>query len=187
MKRCTPRAMPTTGAIAILALTGAASPALGAPHARSGERVSALDRQSLQSSIAGDRSEIRGGHLAQRRGQSQAVRSLGARLVTDHTMMLRNSVVLARRFGIAVPSGPTAMQRQQLRTAARFRGRAFDQRYTRLEIAGHQMAIADARREIRNGSNSAIRNDARTGLPILQTHLGLARSAQPAGTRGRGR
>jgi predicted outer membrane protein len=153
-------------------------------HARSTGRFSAWDEQWLMMSIQGDRFEIEGGMLAQQRGQNEKVKALGARLVTDHTKSLRESVVVARRLGIKVPDSPSPTQQWELRAVSQFSGNQFDRWYSDLEVQDHIQDITEARDEVHKGRNDRVQHLAASDLPVLKQHLALAQDALATVTTG---
>jgi hypothetical protein len=56
-------------------------------------------------------------------------------------------------------------------------GAAFDVLYAKTEISDHEQDISETTTEINNGSNSEVKQEAQTDLPILRTHLALAQQA----------
>jgi putative membrane protein len=167
---------------ALGAVIGAVVTAAPAGAAQVAAPVSAQDRQWMQTSAAGDIFEIRGGQMAEQKGQSQAVRALGARLVTDHTKTLNDARDLASKLGITLPSQPGPKMQAELSQFAAASGAAFDTLYTKTEISDHQQDISETTTEINNGSNSQVKQEAQTDLPILRTHLALAQQALAAVT-----
>ena len=178
------RTFPALGAAAVLGIGGAAASASaggGHRHAAEGSvqhaakrAYSAADMQYLQTGIEGDRFEIAGGKLAQQKGNSQGVKAYGARLVTDHTKSLKDATALAKRLGIKVPTSPAPSMQWELQTVGMFSGAEFDTAYVNLEAMDHQQDISEARDEVKDGTNAAIRKSAKTEIPTLQQHLKLA-------------
>jgi putative membrane protein len=162
---------------ALGAVIGAVVTAAPAGAAQVAAPVSAQDRQWMQTSAAGDIFEIRGGQMAEQKGQSQAVRALGARLVADHTKTLSDARDLASKLGITLPSQPGAKMQTELSQFAAASGAAFDVLYAKTEISDHEQDISETTTEINNGSNSEVKQEAQTDLPILRTHLALAQQA----------
>jgi putative membrane protein len=162
---------------ALGAVIGAVITAAPAGAAQVASPVSAQDRQWMQTSAAGDIFEIRGGQMAEQKGQSQAVRALGARLVADHTKTLSDARDLASKLGITLPSQPGAKMQTELSQFAAASGAAFDVLYAKTEISDHEQDISETTTEINNGSNSEVKQEAQTDLPILRTHLALAQQA----------
>jgi putative membrane protein len=140
-----------------------------------GKRFSAWDEQWLMSSIEGDRFEIAGGQLAQSKGDSSAVRDLGARLVADHSKSLQDAVDVAEHLGIDVPGEPSPSQQWELRAVAHLS--PFDHWYADLEVQDHMQDIQEAQDEVKKGCNRAIRHLAAEDLPVLRQHLALAEAA----------
>jgi putative membrane protein len=173
------RGLPVAAATIALCIAAAGATA-GAAGSRSTARFSAWDEQWLMMSIQGDRFEIAGGTLAASKGTTPQVRSLGARLVKDHSKSLRDASRVARRLGIKVPATPSPSQRWELKTVDAFTGSEFDRRYAELEVLDHQQDIQESKEEIKKGSNRDVRHAAHTDLPTLVEHLRLSRAALKA-------
>jgi putative membrane protein len=139
--------------------------------------VCGLDVYWLRSSIQGDVFEIRGGQLALQKSSNTAVRTLGQRLITDHTKSLQDALDLAKKYGISVKTEPTQTQQWQLEELSELSGAAFNHDYAQLEVADHQQDIEDAQSEVQMGCNKDIREDAANEIPTLQQHLQLAQQA----------
>jgi putative membrane protein len=141
---------------------------------------SSWDEEWLMMSIQGDRFEIAGGNLAQKKATTQTVRDLGARLVKDHTKSLKDATDVADELGIDVPDQPSPSQQWQLRAVAQFSGSEFDKWYSDLEVQDHLQDIQEAQDEVDKGCNDKIKQLAEDDLPVLQQHLELARAALAA-------
>src|SRR5205085_12235569 len=115
---------------------------------------SAWDEQWLEGAIEGDRFEVAGGRLAQRKGTDPKVKALGARLVKDHAASLKDAVALARRLGIEVPKTPSPSQEWELHAVNQFSGAQFDRNYAALEVQDHLQDITEARDEVEQGLNA---------------------------------
>jgi putative membrane protein len=159
-------------AAAILAV-----PAAGAKSSGSKSKVSAADEQYLQTSISGDRFEIIGGKLAEKKSKNPAVLKAASTIVSDHTKSLSDAIKLAHELKIDVPSSPTPSEVWELKVVAAAKGKAFNVLYSSLEVYDHLQDIDETSSEISEGTNSQIRDDARTELPMLKKHLRLARAA----------
>jgi putative membrane protein len=146
----------------------------GRHHGHGPGHYSAWDKQWLQTSIEGDLFEIQGGKLAQQQGDTQGVRDYGQRLVTDHTKSLQDATALANKLGIEVPKAPSPSMQWELQTVGSLNGAAFDAAYADLEAKDHQQDISEAQDEVSDGTNPAIRHDAKQEIPTLQQHLQIA-------------
>jgi len=150
--------------------------------AHAATKVSSQDQEYLQKSAAGDIFEIKGGEMAQQKGQSMQVKDLGARLKADHTKSLAETRDLAKKLGVTLPTQPDAKMQSLLTTFAAASGAAFDRTYAQGEVSDHQEDIADATKEVKQGSNSSVKQSASQELPILRTHLALSQQALSAVT-----
>jgi putative membrane protein len=142
--------------------------------------VSAADEQYLQTSISGDRFEIIGGKLAEKKSKNAAVLKAATTIVSDHTKSLSDAIKLAHQLNIDVPSSPTPSEIWELKVVAAAKGKAFNVLYSSLEVYDHLQDIDETSSEISEGTNPQIRDDAKTELPMLRKHLRLARAALSA-------
>jgi putative membrane protein len=161
-------------ALGVLATTGAVAASAQAAS------LSGLDKTYLSGSIQGDRFEIAGGKLALSKSQNAKVRALGARLVKDHGKSLAESSRMAHHFGLDVPKAPTPSQRWELQILGTLSGPAFDQWYSRLEVADHHQDITEAAGEVTDGTDQQVRSAAHDEIPILRQHLRLSQDALKA-------
>lgn len=155
----------------------AAAVAVPSAGAKSRFKVSAADRQYLKTAMAGDLFEMTGARLAKAISNNRAVIRLANTLLTDHTKSLEDAVKLARKLGIEVPKAPLPSMLWELKAVSSFRGKAFNRWYSSLEVSDHVQDIQETSDEIKDGTNPAVRADARTDLPMLREHLKLARAA----------
>jgi putative membrane protein len=155
----------------------AAVPTAAAKSSKSSSKVSAADEQYLQTSISGDRFEIIGGKLAEKKSKNAAVLKAATTIVSDHTKSLSDAIKLAHSLKIDVPSSPTPSEVWELKVVAAAKGKAFNVLYSSLEVYDHLQDIDETSSEISEGTNSQIRDDAKTELPMLRKHLRLARAA----------
>ncbi len=167
---------PACACLVVLAI--GAVPAAGAKSsAASSKKVSAADEQYLQTSISGDRFEIIGGKLAEKKSKNPAVLKLAKTLVSDHSKSLSDAIKLAHELKIDVPSSPTPSEIWELKVVGAAHGKAFNALYSSLEVYDHLQDIQETSDEISDGTNSQIRDDAKTELPMLKMHLRLSRHA----------
>jgi putative membrane protein len=161
-----------------LVLAAVAAAVASLPAAAASPSLSAWDKQWLMTSISGDRFEVAGGKLAQQKTQTPAVKALADRLVADHSKSLTESIALAQKLGVKVPSAPTPSMQWELKAVAAVTD--FDRWYSSLETQDHLQDIAEATAESAEGTNPEVRAAAKQELPLLKEHLALARKAQAA-------
>jgi putative membrane protein len=174
------RLVPLAASVCVVGALATASFASAHTSRTTRHHVSAWDREWLMSSIEGDRFEIIGGKVAEKKGANAVIRALGARLVADHTKSLVSAVALAHSLGVDVPKTPSPSEQWELKTVGRFSGAHFDKSYADLEVQDHIQDIQETGDEVKLGANRSVRKDAQTDLPVLKTHLALARAALAA-------
>jgi predicted outer membrane protein len=169
-----------TGLVVASALA-AAVPAIGtaAGGAKGNHtKLSGLDEEWTTAALQGDLFEIKGGKLAQKQAQSEAVKQLGQRLTTDHSEAYAKGSHLAKSLHIEVPTEPTYPEKWELQTVGAMSGAAFDQAYTSLEQLDHMQDIEDAKTEIEDGTNKMVIALAKTDLKMYREHLALVKKTE---------
>jgi putative membrane protein len=118
--------------------------------------------------------EIALGDVAQRKGNSQAVRDFGKRMIADHSQLETELQELAKKKGITLPSdaGPKAAALEDQLSADS--SAQFDEAYVQHMLAGHKQAISSFEDEIEQGRNEAFKSYAESALPIVQDHIRIA-------------
>lgn len=135
------------------------------------------DRAFLIAAEQGGNTEIQAGQIARQRGVSQLVRSLGMRMIADHTNAGNRLGLIARAQGMPVISSPGAQGMQTIAMLRSVSAMRFDRAYVRGQIAAHRQTIALLENEISSGTNRALRDWARMTLPTVRLHLSLFQSA----------
>lgn len=153
--------MRTRIGLAALALFAISSQALAA-ESRSDDFITAA--------IEGNLFEAKAGELAQAQGASEGVRKFGAMLAKDHAQAHDKSVKAAQSFGVRVPVGPSATQRDVLEGLAKLQGDRFDERFIASMYDDHLRDVARYQTQAKQGSD-AISKYAADTLPTLRDHL----------------
>jgi putative membrane protein len=152
----------TLAAAVVGALAVAAGPATAAP--------SQQDIQFLQQAHQTNLAEIAAGTLAQQKGDSQIVRDLGARFVSDHTSLDQALRSVAQALGVQLPATPNPQQQAvaaQLRAAS---GAAFDSLFVTTQFAGHTQAMRAGQTQIAQGSDPRAIKVATDAAPVIAAH-----------------
>jgi putative membrane protein len=158
------------GIAAVLVVPGTA--AYAAPSSQDSTYLKAAHQSNL--------AEIAGGTLAQQKGDSQQVKDLGARFVTDHTKLDAALKDTASALGVDLPSAPNAAQRA---LAARYQaasGSSFDALFVSTQMDAHMAAMKLGQTEIAQGSDSSVVKAAQSAAPVIAQHHTLLRDAASA-------
>jgi predicted outer membrane protein len=132
--------------------------------------VSAQDIQYLQQAHQTNLAEIAAGRLAQQKGNSQTVRNLGGKFVTDYTNLDHALVPVAQSLNVSLPSTPNSAQlavHNQLKAQS---GTQFDNLFVTSQFAGNTQALRAGRTEIASGSNPKVVTLARDSQPVIESH-----------------
>ncbi|MBR1170190.1 DUF4142 domain-containing protein [Bradyrhizobium liaoningense] len=139
--------------------------------------ASAKEKQSetfLKKAIEGNFAEVSMGELAQQNSQSDAVKSYGKMLSTDHGAANQKALDAAQALGMNPPSGPNAKQKAEHDKMSRMSGAGFDNMFATHMVADHQKDIAEYKKASK--SKDAAGEYASGQIDTLQKHLDAAKS-----------
>jgi putative membrane protein len=149
--------------LALLLMTGLtntpATPAETAP-----------DAGFLRAVHQADMAEIAAGGIAQARGVSPRVRSLGAEFVRDHTAIDHRLTVVARAAGVELPDTPSAAQLALTKKYQSVPAAAFDRLYLRTQLVAHTEAMAAGDAELAAGEDSRVKDLVAFAAPLVKAH-----------------
>jgi putative membrane protein len=133
-----------------------------------------LSETFLKKAIEGNFAEVSMGELAQQNGQSDAVKSFGRMLSTDHAAANQKALNAAQGLGMSPPSGPNAKKKADHDKMAKMSGPGFDKMFATHMVADHQKDIAEYKRASK--SKDAAGEYASGQIDTLQKHLDAAKS-----------
>jgi putative membrane protein len=160
-----------TAAIATVAITLAAAPAMAQP-------IGPADKTFATKAAAGGEAEVQLGQLARKNAEAPQVREFGERMVSDHTRANQALQEIGKQQEMTLPTVPDAANRATLERLANLNGRAFDSAYMHDMVQDHETDIADFRREAETGRDPALKAFAQEYLPMLEQHLRMAKAAE---------
>ena len=132
------------------------------------------DRQFAKEAASGGQAEVKLGQLAQSNGQSDAVKSFGQRMVTDHSKAGEELKQAAQKDGVQVDDTLSAKDQVTYDRLAKLHGAEFDRAYARTMTQDHEQDVAEFQKEASQGQSPAIKDFAKNTLPTLRAHLKLA-------------
>lgn len=138
--------------------------------------VSAQDKRFVKAAAQAGLSEVQEGQLAQQKGD-ESVKSVGTRMVTDHTKANDQLKTLAQTEGVNVPDAVNAKQSAQLQKLQGMSSSQFDHSYLADQKQAHLKAIKLFQKEAQSGTDPELKSFAASSLPMLQTHLSIIKSA----------
>jgi putative membrane protein len=130
----------------------------------------------LQDAIAGSIAEVQLGQLAQQNGGSADVKAFGQRLVTDHSKAMDQAAALAKTMNVQVPTEPEPEAQDEYQKLQGLKGAEFDKEFAQAMVQGHEQTIQKF--EEQSKGNDQVAQYAQQTLPVLQTHLDLAKKIE---------
>jgi putative membrane protein len=131
------------------------------------------DKTFITDAIQGNLAEIQMGQLAQQKGQSDAVKSFGQMLVSDHQANNEKATQVANQLGVTPPTQPSAKQKAAYDKLSKLSGAAFDRQFAQMMVMDHKQDIAKFQREAKK-TNDPLGQYASNSLPVLKKHLDAA-------------
>jgi putative membrane protein len=136
------------------------------------------DRNFARAAAAGGLAEVEFGKLAQQKGQSDAVKDFGGRMVEDHGKANDQLKALAKKDAIPLPEKLDPEHKAIHDRLAGLSGAAFDQAYVQAQVADHQSTAQLLEYEIGAGQDVDLKSFASQTLPIVLKHLEMAQHIQ---------
>lgn len=139
-----------------------------------GQAPSEQDKHWVHDAIEGGNGEVELGHLAQRKGNSDDVRRFGQHMVEDHTKLGMQVKAVAAKTGVNAPSGTAAGAMATKAELEVLSGDAFDKAYIKAMVKDHRDDLEAFQKEADGGTNPQIREAAKKGAQVVQSHLQMA-------------
>jgi putative membrane protein len=138
------------------------------------------DSKFVKEASAGGLAEVELGHLAQQKGQNQAVKDFGQHMVSDHTKANEELKAAAAGENMPVSTSLSASAAALKLKLEALSGATFDKSYMSAMVKDHQEDIAAFEKEASSGQNAKIKSFASKTLPTLGDHLAMAEKAAAA-------
>ncbi|MGP3959768.1 DUF4142 domain-containing protein [Nonomuraea sp. 3N208] len=133
------------------------------------------DRAWMRTIHQGNIAEIQTGRLAQGKGSTKPIKTIGKMLVQDHTAFDVKVAQLATQLGVQLPKSISSHQREEILQLRAAIGKDFDQEFLATMTNEHMAAIAATKKEISRGSSPAVVALAKAAVPTLEKHLSVLR------------
>lgn len=145
------------------------------------------DKKFVSMAVRGNMGEIAIGELAATKGSTDAVRSFGTKLKTDHTAANEKALALASSMHIRTPKRLPKQFQKQVDKLQKLSGPEFDSAFWSYNLRVHRRQVRLFTEQAKS-SNAQVAAFATATLPTLQDHLKMAQSmARKDGQNARGR
>lgn len=145
----------------------------GANQAQRGQ-LSESDYRFLEKAARGGLEEVELGQMAQQKGTSQAVRSFGQRMVTDHTKLNNELKQIASQKGALLPGAMSHHENSTIQHLQNANGADFDKTYAKDMVKDHRKDLKEFQDAAQKLSDPDLRTFAQKAVAKLQEHLGMA-------------
>ncbi len=143
--------------------------------------LSTQDKMFIQKAAYAGLAEVSDGNLAESKGSS-TVKTIGTRMVADHTKVNQQLAALSQQLGDPAPTMTDAKHLQMHVALEGLSGSAFDSHYLHEQLLGHEKTIALFKTESQDGSNPQLKTLASNTLPTLEEHLSMIQAAMKSST-----
>jgi len=114
---------------------------------------------------ASDQKEIQAGKMAEKQGQTKAVREYGKMLIKDHSAADKKVTTLAKKEKITLTAPETGAEMKNMPT-----GSSFDDKFARDMVDDHKKDIAEVTDARDNTTDPQLKKLLSDVLPTLQKH-----------------
>lgn len=132
------------------------------------------DQTFLKEAAQGGLAEVQMGRLGAQKGQEQAVRQLGQKLVQDHSKANQELKLLAAQKSVTLPTEIPTEHQSAISHLKSLEGAEFDKAFKQHAIEDHQKDIQKFQTAAQQSSDPDIKAFAQKTLPVLQQHLKMA-------------
>jgi len=136
------------------------------------------DAEFAAAAADGGMLEVALGKLAEKKGISQTVKKLGARMVADHSKANMELKALATEKHIVIPDNMSEKCQKQVSDLDEKKGKDFDKAYADLMVKDHKDDIDEFKKESEKGNDSEVSGWAKNKILVLEHHLMMAEDAQ---------
>ena len=166
------------GPAPVLAQSTATRAQPGTPPPASAETAT---QSFVNNAAISDMYEIQAGKIAESKGQSKAVRALGARMVKAHTQTTAKLKATLNSAKIAVhPPGALDTAHQKLLDDLNgANGADFDKMYLSQQATAHQDALTLMQTYASTGDNPALKKLATGTMPVIRQHIEMIDKLKP--------
>jgi len=131
---------------------------------------SAKDKSFMHEAAKGGMMEVEMGHMAAKQGKSDDVRTIGKRMVSDHTKANNELMAIAKTKGVDLSKDKPKMQKMN--------DADFDKEYINAMVKDHEKDLAAFQAEAKNGSDPEVKEFASKTSEVIKKHLAMVKEAQ---------
>lgn len=126
----------------------------------------------IKTAAASDLFETKSSQLALDKSKDKQVRDFAQMMITDHAKTTAGVKAAAAKANLTVsPPELSADQQKMMETLQPLSGADFDKAYLAQQLPAHQQALALMQNYAAKGDTPALRDAAKTAIPIVEKHI----------------
>jgi putative membrane protein len=140
--------------------------------------LSSADTTFAMKAAQGGMAEVKLGQLASEKASSPDVKAFGQKMVDDHTKLNDQMKQVASAQNMTLPTDLDAKDQAEYDKLSKLSGADFDKAYMKGMVKDHTTDIKEFQKEANSGKDPQLKQLASTALPILQSHLQMAKDTE---------
>jgi putative membrane protein len=141
---------------------------------KASKALSASDREFVTKAASDGAAEVELGKLASKKGETNAVRRFGERMVKDHSKAGAELKKIASAKGMTVSDKPGPEHAAHKAKLQKLTGAEFDREYMELMREDHEKAVDLFKKQADKGDDADLKKFAAKTLPTLEAHRKMA-------------
>jgi putative membrane protein len=131
------------------------------------------DKIFLRKAAQGGLAEVKLGQLAAEKGSSDAVKSFGNKMVTDHTLLDNQMKPVADSMGVRLPKDLSKEDQAEFDKLNALTGDEFDREYILTMVKDHRKDMREFRVELTATTDPTLKDAVEQGEKVIREHLHL--------------
>jgi putative membrane protein len=162
----------TTSVVTSLFLSLSVGSAYAQDQAKKDHPAQPFMKEAAQGGLA----EVKLGQMAVDKGQNEAVKNFGKRMVKDHGKANEELKTLAKSEGVTLPTEMSDEAKETQQRLQKLSGAEFDKAYMQEMLKDHQKDVEAFKQQATNGMDPDVKNWAAKTLPTLHEHYQLGQT-----------
>jgi putative membrane protein len=140
--------------------------------------IASEDKEFITKAAEGGMLEVTLGAEAARKASMPDVKTLGDRMVTDHSKVNDELKQLAAKKGVTLPTEMDKEHKSDADKLTKLSGTKFEREYADFMVDDHEKDVKEFRKASKDAKDPELRAWAAKTLPVLEQHLDLAKAVK---------
>lgn len=166
----------TSGSGTTYGATGSGTETMPSTGSSTTAQITRKEINFVREAGTGGLMEVQMGQAALANSANASIKSLGQRLVDDHTKANDQLKMIATQKGLTVPTQLSNSQTEMLNHLAALKGAEFDQAFQKHAVQDHEKDLKLYQKAASSLSDPELKAFAAQTIPILQQHLDMSKN-----------